>query len=167
MQAELSTPRLKLTRPIADDVPFVLAMHRDPRTTEHNPSERRETLAAAQALYEQWDLHWQQHGFGYWIVRKSDDGTAIGCCGLKAMRLHNRPVLNLFYRFSADQWGRGYATEAAGRVVQWVKAVRPHDTVIARVRPDNLASQRVATNIGLARTGAADGDDGLDWIYSF
>lgn len=39
---------------------------------------------------------------------------------------------------------------------------------MARVRPTNLASQRVATKVGLRRDPAFDddGEDGLDWAFT-
>jgi [ribosomal protein S5]-alanine N-acetyltransferase len=78
-------------------------------------------------------VHWQQHGFGYWIVRA--DRKRLGCCGLKVMTLNDRRVLNLFYRLGPSAWGRGVATEAATAVVEWADIHRPDDPVIARLRP--------------------------------
>lgn len=164
--AELRTERLTLRQPTPDDVSALLAIHRDPRATAYNPSEALRTTADARRIYDQWDLHWQQHGFGYWVVRNREEAAPIGFCGVKAMTLDDRVVLNLFYRFAPDQWGHGYATEAARRVVQWAGALRPRDSLIARVRPENVSSQRVAANVGLTRISTADGEDGPDWIFA-
>jgi hypothetical protein len=40
--------------------------------------------------------------------------------------------------------------------------------VVARVRPLNVASQKVAVNAGLARAPSLDtaGEDGPDWVYA-
>jgi RimJ/RimL family protein N-acetyltransferase len=76
-------------------------------------------------------------------------------------------VLNLFYRFAPACWGQAIASEAATAVVRWAEANQPGQPVIARVRPDNIASQRVAERAGLIRAEHLDsaGFDGLDWMF--
>jgi RimJ/RimL family protein N-acetyltransferase len=83
------------------------------------------------------------------------------------MNLGDDEVLNLFYRFHPDVWGHGFATEAATAVTAWVRIERPQDAVIARVRPNNIASHKVAASAGLVRAAALDaaGEDGLDLMY--
>lgn len=164
---ELLTERLTLRRPTPADVPRILAVHRDPLACAHNPSDALATRAEAEDLYTRWDAHWHRHGFGYWGVRYRDSADPLGFCGLKVMRLRERPVLNLFYRFAPDNWGRGIASEAATAVVRWAGATLPGQLVVARVRPGNVASARVAVRAGLVRAAHLDeeGHDGLDEIF--
>jgi RimJ/RimL family protein N-acetyltransferase len=84
------------------------------------------------------------------------------------MPLGEQRILNLFYRFAPSSWGNGFASEAATAVVQWAAARQPLLPVIARVRPDNIASQRVAARAGLVRAEHLDGPgfDGFDWIFA-
>ncbi|WP_420805222.1 GNAT family N-acetyltransferase [Intrasporangium chromatireducens] len=65
-------------------------------------------------------------------------------------------------------WGQGYATEAAAALLHWAQERLPDELVVARIRPTNLASQRVATKIGLRRDPTFDGqgEDGLDWAFT-
>lgn len=94
-------------------------------------------------------------------------GVGLGFCGLKLMRLNDTAVLNLFYRLAPSAWGDGVAGEAATAVVAWATEHAPELPVIARVRPDNIASARVAVRAGLHRAPHLDtrGEDGLDLIY--
>jgi RimJ/RimL family protein N-acetyltransferase len=64
-------------------------------------------------------------------------------------------------------WGHGVASEAASVVVDWALARSPALPVIARVRPENVASARVAIKAGLSRAEGLDtlGEDGLDQIF--
>ena len=165
---ELRTERLRLTRPVATDSAEVFAILGDPRTVEHNPSDRLEDAGQAAALVTRWVRHWEQHGFGYWCVRESDADRIIGYAGVKRMEIHGRPVLNLVYRFAPEVWGRGLATEAASAVLARTLDELPAETIVARVRPDNRPSQDVALKAGLHRDPTMDcqGEDGLDWAFT-
>jgi hypothetical protein len=63
---------------------------------------------------------------------------------------------------------RALAGEAATAVTAWASRQIPDLPLIARVRPANLASQRVAIRAGLTRAEHLDttGYDGLDWIFA-
>jgi [ribosomal protein S5]-alanine N-acetyltransferase len=165
---EILTARLSLRRPAAADIDAIHAIHRDERACLHNPSDMLATRAEAEDLYRRWDEHWQRHGFGYWVVRRHHSREPVGFCGIKLMRLHGREVLNLFYRLDPSAWGNGLATEAAAAVVGWAAAHVPDRPLVARVRPDNAASVRVAARVGLHRAEHLDspGEDGLDWIFT-
>jgi ribosomal-protein-alanine N-acetyltransferase len=92
----------------------------------------------------------------------------LGFCGVKPMELDGMKVLNLFYRFDPSAWGQGFASEAATAVAAWASRQVPDLPLIARVRPANVASQRVAIRAGLIRAEHLDtpGDDGVDWIFA-
>jgi [ribosomal protein S5]-alanine N-acetyltransferase len=167
---QLQTARLTLQRPTPADIDAVFDIHRDPRACAHNPSDMLTTRGEAEDLYHRWHAHWQRHGFGYWVIRRRDGDrpdVVVGFCGVKLMKLNDRDVLNLLYRLDPSAWGDGVATEAATAVVAWAVAHVPDHPVIARVRPDNVASIRVAERAGLRRAEHLDtyGEDGLDWIY--
>jgi [ribosomal protein S5]-alanine N-acetyltransferase len=164
---ELLTARLSLRRPTPADIDVIYAIHRDSRACAHNPADMLTTRADAEDLYRRWDEHWQRHGFGYWVIRARRVRKPLGFCGIKVMQLKDHEVLNLFYRLDPSAWGNGIATEAAIGVVGWATAHDPDCPVIARIRPDNAASLRVAAGAGLHRAEHLDsqGEDGLDWIF--
>lgn len=164
------TERLRLRRPTVADIDVIHRILSDPAACAHNPADLLTTRAEAEALFRRWDEHWHQHGFGYFVVqtRATDpEADALGFCGIKLMRLHGREVLNLLYRLAPSAWGNGVATEAAAAVLGWAAGHAPDHPVVARIRPANVASQRVAQHIGLRRAENldTDGEDGLDWIF--
>ena len=166
----LPTPRLTLRRPVESDVDAIWRIHSDPLACAHNPGDAISTREAAAERLRSWDAHWERCGFGYFTVLRSTvlRGPEIaGFCGIKRMRLHGEPVLNLFYRLDPAVWGDGIATEAATAVVDWASADLPGETLIARVRPENAASARVAERAGLRRAPELDaiGEDGPDWVF--
>ncbi|TWJ21842.1 RimJ/RimL family protein N-acetyltransferase [Micromonospora endolithica] len=162
----ITTARLSLRRPGGADVGLIYALHTDPLACAHNPGDLLATRAEAVGRYRAWDAHWRRYGFGYWSVLR--DGAAVGFCGVKVVPWDSGEALNLFYRFDPAVWGGGLASEAATAVVGWVAAGVSGRPVVARVRPDNVASARVAVRAGLRRARWLDryGEDGLDWIFT-
>lgn len=59
--------------------------------------------------------------------------------------------IGYFLRRSA--WGKGYATEAARRLIRFAFEETPLDEVVAVIDPANNASRRVLLKAGLAETG--------------
>lgn len=166
--AWLATARLSLCPPTADDAEAVLRILSNKSVVEHNPSDLIVDLDEVSALLSRWLKHWNDHGFGNACVFENETGALIGNCGIRWMRVHEQPAVNLMYRLHPSAWGRGYATEAAGAVLDWTLEDSPDRMVLARVRPRNLASQTVALKIGLRRDPAFDdeGADGLDWAFT-
>ena len=164
----LLTTRLSLRRPTPADVGAILAIVGDPRTCEHNRSELITGPAQAEELYRLWDRQWRAHGLGYLVVRRRSTEETVGFCGVKVVQFGAAEALNLYYRLSPSAWGEGIASEAAAAVVAWAVAARPAIPLIARVSRGNLASQRVATKIGLHRAPHLDldGPDGPELLYT-
>jgi len=164
----LRTSRLSLSPPTTADAAHVLAILSDFSAVAHNPSDGLDTLDQAAELVRRWRLQWERYGFGYWCLRSTVDGTFVGYCGVKAITFQGEEALNLVYRLSPRAWGKGLATEAATAVVTWAVEHVPDRRIIARVRPDNLPSQHVATKAGLHRDPTVDeeGKDGPDLIFT-
>ena len=114
-------------------------------------------MAASAARLEEWLDHWDQHGFEYWVVEASDSGQVgdgaqvLGFTGVQTADWLERPVLNLYYRYAAERWGRGYATEGARHAVCWAQVHHPTRPVLAYTTLDNVGSQRTAVAAGLVR----------------
>lgn len=162
----LTTARLSLRRPERADVGLIHALHVDPRACAHNPGDLLRSRGDAVRRFRAWDAHWRRYGFGYWSVSRRAAGAPVGFCGVKVVPWDSGEALNLFYRFDPVVWGGGLASEAATAVVGWASAAgRP---VVARVRPENVASARVAVRAGLRRAAHLDrfGEDGLDWTFT-
>lgn len=164
----LVTARLSLRQPAQADAAAILGILSHPSVVEHNPSDLVTQLEDVEALVSRWLEHWEQHGFGNCCVFEEETGRLVGNCGVRWMTIHGDGVLNLMYRFHPSTWGRGYATEAAAALLDWAHMSLATELVVARIRPANLASQRVATKIGLLRDSAFDdrGGDGMDWAFT-
>ncbi len=157
----VETARLVLRRPVADDIGELHRIHADERTWEHSPESRHSERRQSDEFLRRWTAHWDEHGFGYWTVLRERD--VIGFGGIWLMRRWQglRDVLNVYYRFDPAAWGRGYATEMVDAAVVLAARHFPGVPLVARVKPENEVSARVAIRSGFERR---DDLDELDLV---
>lgn len=146
----LQTPRLSLRRWLPGDEAALAAIDADPEVTRYlTPS-----LPTAADFIGRDTEHWEKHGFGFLAVELREDprpGRFIGFVGLchpaSLPELALRPDLR--WRLARDSWGRGLATEAAVAVRDDAFGRLGLDELISIIHPDNVASRRVATKVGM------------------
>jgi RimJ/RimL family protein N-acetyltransferase len=96
-----------------------------------------------------------------WIVRIAADGSAIGT--VQATVSATEPWAEIAWVIGVPWQGRGYASEAAKALVGWLQADGV-TTVIAHIRPDHVASAKVAGRAGLHPTEELeDGERVWEW----
>ncbi len=140
----------RVRRPTVEDLDDVFRIHGDPRTNRFNPAGPDADREVSRARLDGWLAHWDEHGFGYWTV-ESGDGRVIGFSGVRCEVWLGRPVLNLYYRFAPEVWGRGVASAVAAHAIAWARAHQPGRPVLAHTTTDNEGSQRTAVAAGLVR----------------
>ncbi len=91
---------------------------------------------------------------GHWAVRRADAEAIIGSITLRRMPPHEID-LELAWQFVPEEWGNGYATEAAAAVATWAFQRSAHE-VFAVMRPANAASERLARRLGMQWVGETD-----------
>lgn len=151
------TVSLVFRRPTLADLHDVLRVHGDPRTNMYNPAGPDDEAASHVRLVE-WMEHWDRHGFGYEVI-EDQTGTALGMAGVRHERWLEVQVLNLYYRLAPEAWGKGIATAAGQRALETAATVAPSLPVLARTKPENLPSQRIAAKVGLQRRPDLEVDD--------
>lgn len=91
--------------------------------------------------------NYEQHGFGLWII-ETHTGDFIGDCGLTMQEVEGDWYVEVGWHVRSDLRRQGYASEAA-EAVRAAASAEGIQHLIAIIRPANVASQRVAANIGL------------------
>jgi RimJ/RimL family protein N-acetyltransferase len=91
--------------------------------------------------------NYAEHGFGLWVV-ETPAGEFVGDCGLTMQEVEGAWFVEAGWHVRSDLRRQGYATEAAGAVREAARAAGV-EHLVAIIRPHNVASQRVATKIGL------------------
>lgn len=104
--------------------------------------------------------HWQEHGFGQWVVELPGEARFIGVVGLGHLRwaLPFAPAVEAAWRLARPYWGNGYAFEAARAAIDDGFGRLGLAEIVAFTVPDNLASRRVMERLGMTRDPAEDFD---------
>lgn len=149
----LTTERLVLAVPSGSAESAIFEIHSDARTYEHRPDLTMKTREEASALCNEWQQNWAEDGIGYFVVSRNDEkgadtGSIIGFCGVRKSVEKETNVLNVYYRFSPESQGKGFAQEATTAVIEWGRKECPDLPVVAIIDPANTASIRLAEKLG-------------------
>ncbi|WP_462418226.1 GNAT family N-acetyltransferase [Kytococcus sp. Marseille-QA3725] len=154
----LRADRLVLRPFTAADHAFVADLHRHPGIARFIPSQATTTPERTTEQLERFAAYADHPVHGMWCVTL-DDGTPVALVMLKPIpfsaespRAGGEPDLEVGWRVHLDHEGRGYATEAAERVLEhaWAAGV---DRVVAVTDPRNEASMRVCGRLGMVGRG--------------
>lgn len=141
------TARLVFRQMTEDDLDDMAALLGDPDVMRHYPRPRTRAEARAWIAWNQ--RLYRDEGFGLWVIALRDTGEFVGDCGLTPQEVDGIRELEIGYHVRADLHGRGLATEAASACRDFARDDLHAERLIAIIRPDNVASQRVAEKIGL------------------
>ena len=121
------------------------AMHMDPEVTKYTVRTNLNRMEAWRHLAVMVG-HWHLRGFGMWGVFEKSTGALAGRVGFHEP--DGWPDFELGWTIGRAWWGKGYATEAAKRCVDFAFDEMGRDHLISLIDPQNTASIRVAERIG-------------------
>jgi [ribosomal protein S5]-alanine N-acetyltransferase len=157
MNEQWRTERLLARTPTAADALDYRDLFLDPavadwlRPTPDRPLGEVEILGMLKAD----ERHWEEHGFGPWVLVEQDGGAVVGRGGLRWTELGAGWVVELPWVVASQHWNRGFATEAAAAAVRWAGTLGMAE-VVALIVAANVASRRVAEKAGLRVEGEAE-----------
>lgn len=94
-------------------------------------------------------MRYGRDGFSYWAVIEKSSQRLIGVTGLMAEQADGDDYVGVGYIYDKAYWGKGYAIEAASACVDYAFDVLHLDEVTAQIRPENIASRKVAEKLGM------------------
>lgn len=162
------TERLILRQPTSADLEAIFAIHGDPRTNRFNPNGPQKSIEDAETMLGPWLAHWEEHGFGYWVIATQNDPTCIiGVGGLTSKLADGERYLNLYFRFAPEGWGKGYASEMAKAALHLGCQLSDYTQIKALTRTNNAPSIKTLERLGLKREGTIADGDGTSYWYSW
>jgi RimJ/RimL family protein N-acetyltransferase len=158
----LHTPRLRLEPFDKRHLDGLNAMNSQPEVARFltgQPESREQTAAAIERVQRCWAA-W---GTSWWAFIDSTTSELIGAGCVQYLRrepewpsnlddLRGSP-LEIGWRLHPHHWGRGFATEAAARMIDFAWANFPVASLLAVRHPDNTASERVMARLGMRMRG--------------
>ena len=136
----LETERLLLRKLKHSDIDDIFAMRRD---TEIMRFIREPQIKRAESL--KWinmiSSFWESENIGYCAVIEKESNKLVGWCGL--WHLSGTDEIEVGYAIARNYWGKGYATEAAERCLQYGFKDLGLKKIAAVAFPENNASLKV------------------------
>ena len=107
--------------------------------------------------------HWEEHGFGRWVLRAND--AEIGHVKLAHWHGPRGDEVEVGYALLPAAWGQGFATEAVQGALVFAVEHRVAGSVVAFVTVGNDSSFRVMQRIGFDFEADYPDPDGTVRIY--
>ena len=154
---ERQTQRLLARRPTSDDRAAYHAHFTDPlieRWLRPSPLPPFGANAIDDLLFGDC-AHWEDHGFGPWVLEERDSGAFAGRGGLAWTSIEDLAEVELPWSIEPRLHGLGLATEAALAAIAGAREIGL-ELVVALTLPNNVASQRVAEKAGFEQDGECE-----------
>jgi RimJ/RimL family protein N-acetyltransferase len=144
----LESARLGFRRWLPGDLPLALVLWGDREVTRYIAAGGFSAREIENRLALEIDYQ-RTHGIQYWPVFLLASGEHVGCCGL---RPREPGVPEFGVHIASRHWRRGYAFEAASRVIDYAFAVRKVSALFAGHNPANDASRILLGRLGFIHT---------------
>jgi RimJ/RimL family protein N-acetyltransferase len=106
----------------------------------------------------------ERYGFCFWAIERREDEVFLGFCGFKVADVPEAPIdgeIEISWRLRQEDWGQGYAREAALASLRWAWANLTAPRVIAMTVPANRRSWGLMERIDMRRRVELDFDHPL------
>ena len=145
----IETERLSLRRYTTDDFEALYEILSDPETMQHYPAPFDEVKTRR---WIAWNLdNYEKYGFGLWAVVLKETDAFIGDCGITIQDIDGEMLPEIGYHIHKKYWRRGYATEAARAVRDWVFQNTQYNAVYSCMKYTNVGSCSTAVANGMRR----------------
>ncbi len=144
----LETERLRLRWLALDDAPFIIELLNDSSFIRFIGDKQVRNIADAEKYLVNGPLaSYEKYGYGLYATDLKDTGITIGICGI--LKRETLPHPDIGFAFLPAYWNQGYAFEAAAAVIKHARAAFNVDTILAITTPDNEASGKLLSKIGM------------------
>ena len=145
----LTTERLVLRPFVPSDLAELAPIHAEPSFWWY-PLRGPMTEEDTRAFLDRVIGRYESDGFGVEALIERAGGTMIGWAGLAVPHFLPEilPAVEVGWRLSEAQWGRGLATEAGAAAVEWGFRHGGLDRIVSIYEPENERSGKVMERLG-------------------
>ncbi len=143
----LETSRLIFSTWSEADLELALCLWGDPRVTKFIDAREELTIEDVRTRLDQEIASEKKYGVQYWPIFLQSTDEHIGCCGLRVYDL-SLNIYEIGFHIRADHWGRGFATEAAHKVMDYAFEILSVNGLFAGHHPYNTASKHILQKLG-------------------
>lgn len=155
MEMPLETSRLRIRDWSVDDAQAATNVYGAPEVTRWLTPvmEHVHDTAAMRSVLQAWVEAQpnQMPPSGRWAIERLSDGAVIGGLVIRLLPPYEED-LELSWQLRPEEWGSGYAVEAAHALARWA-FTKDIDELFAVVRPDNTRAIGTAERIGMGWVG--------------
>lgn len=147
----IHTERLLLRGWTPDDLAPFAAMCADPEVMRYIRDGKTRSRAQSARSIASFQQGWRARGYGLFAVEAKDTGDLIGFAGLSSPDFLPEvyPSVEIGWRFSKPNWGRGYASEAAAAALAFGVKDRGITDIVSICQIENGASARIMQKLGM------------------
>ena len=149
----LHTARLRLEPVTEQHYDAMHAMNSDTEVMTYLNAGQPETEEHTRAAVGRIMGRWAEWGYSWWALIRLDDGEMVGMACLQHLDGDKSKPHEIGWRLARTGWGQGYASEAAAAIVAHAFNVVGAPEVVAVAHPDNAASIKVMTRLGMQYVG--------------
>lgn len=145
----LETKRLILRHQVLTDLDDLYAIYCDPEIIKYIPDAPRNFEETREELEWHMNGHPKHPELGLWATIFKETNQFIGRCGLLPWTVDGKYEVEVAYTIRKDYWGQGLGSEAAQAILHYGFNQLHLTRLICLIDPDNQASIKVATKIGM------------------
>jgi RimJ/RimL family protein N-acetyltransferase len=142
-----STKRLTAERLHESHLADLVALHLDPDVSRYLGGVR--TAQVTKGYLRVNVAHWDQHGFGLWVLR-TQTGEFAGRAGIRHLAVDDATEVEVAYTFKRSLWGQGLASEITRALTDIGLSQLALPSLVGIVAVENIASRRVLEKSGYA-----------------
>lgn len=162
---KIETNRLILRDYTMDDYEALYEIMSDSETMRYYPKPFDEEKTRN---WIQFNLdNYRKYGFGLWAVILKETDEFIGDCGITLQNIDGEMLPEIGYHIHKKHWRKGYGSEAAKAVRDWVFQHTKYEAVYSYMKYTNEASYRTAVANGMRKVKEyPDEKNGISYAYA-
>jgi RimJ/RimL family protein N-acetyltransferase len=152
------TERLQVRHLTPDDLDDLAALCGDPVAMQYMDDGETLSREVCQKWINICQKKYKTRGYGTSAMVERSSGKFVGFCGV--IRAPDHDFDEIIYALSQPYWGKGYATETARAMLDYVFRISDLDAIYATIDLENLTSQSMMPKLNMAFVEDLTEDDG-------